>query len=255
VLTDGLLDLDADLLTLLETIVDNGHDQAADLLDSRYEIIHQQDLETDGQGISTTSRWPVGEIIELDINVTSRTGDLACASLITEILAPPPLHRIWLVNNLPDWQPDHEHERELQAVRPQARPRHRRRRLRRRPRRRQHPVLDRAAVTERAQRLLPRRRGVRPARRTRPHVRPRQPQQRRLGLALPPDRLHPDPLRPARRPHLRGQQLQADLRPPRQRHQRPLRASRRPDPAAAITQEQQTAGQLAKGSGSPAGAR
>ncbi len=92
-------------------------DQAADVLGSRYEIIHQQDRESDGQGISTASRWPVGKIIELDINVTIRTGDFACASLITEILAPPPLERIWLVNNLPDWQLDHEDERELQAVR------------------------------------------------------------------------------------------------------------------------------------------
>jgi endonuclease/exonuclease/phosphatase family metal-dependent hydrolase len=117
VLSDGLLALDADLLTLQETIVDNGYDQAADVLGNRYEIIHQQDRESDGQGITTASRWPVGDIIELDINVTSRTGDFACASLITEILAPPPLERIWLVNNLPDWQPDHEHERELQAVR------------------------------------------------------------------------------------------------------------------------------------------
>lgn len=89
VLSDGLLALDADLLTLQETIVDNGYDQAADVLDRRYEIIHQQDRETDGQGITTASRWPVGEIIELDIKVTSRTGDFACASLITEILAPP----------------------------------------------------------------------------------------------------------------------------------------------------------------------
>jgi hypothetical protein len=47
---DGLLALDADLLTLQETIVDDGYDQAADVLDSRYEIIHQQDRETDGQG-------------------------------------------------------------------------------------------------------------------------------------------------------------------------------------------------------------
>ena len=89
VLSDGLLALDADLLTLQETIVDDGYDQAADVLDSRYQIIHQQDRETDGQGITTASRWPVGEITELDINVTSRTGDFACASLITEILAPP----------------------------------------------------------------------------------------------------------------------------------------------------------------------
>jgi hypothetical protein len=74
VLSDELLALDADLLTLQETIVNDGHDQAADVPDSRYEIIHQQDRETDGQGITTASRWPVGEIIELDINVTSRTG-------------------------------------------------------------------------------------------------------------------------------------------------------------------------------------
>ena len=91
VISDGLLALDADLLTLQETIVEGGYDQAADVLDSRYEIIHQQDRESDGQGITTASRWPVGEVIELDINVTSRTGGFACASLITEILAPPPL--------------------------------------------------------------------------------------------------------------------------------------------------------------------
>jgi hypothetical protein len=72
---------------------------------------------SDGQGITTATRWPVGETIKLDINVTSRTGDFACASLITEISAPAPLDRIWLVNNLPDWQLDHEYERELQAVR------------------------------------------------------------------------------------------------------------------------------------------
>jgi hypothetical protein len=49
VLSDGLLALHADLLTLQETIVDNGYDQAADVLDRRYRLIHQQDRETDGQ--------------------------------------------------------------------------------------------------------------------------------------------------------------------------------------------------------------
>ncbi len=63
VLSDGLLALDADLLTLQEAIVDDGYDQAADVLDSRYEIIRQQDRETDGQGITTASRWPVAETI------------------------------------------------------------------------------------------------------------------------------------------------------------------------------------------------
>jgi hypothetical protein len=54
------------------------------------------------------------------LDVTERTGDFACTSLITEILAPAPFERIWLVKNLPDWRFDHEHERELQAVRTAA---------------------------------------------------------------------------------------------------------------------------------------
>ncbi len=66
---------------------------------------------------TTASRWPLGRTIELDLNVTARTGDFACTSLITEVLAPDPLGRIWLVNHFPDYQMDHEHERELQAVR------------------------------------------------------------------------------------------------------------------------------------------
>lgn len=38
------------------------------------------------------------------------------ATATTEIHAPQPVGRCWLVNSLPDWQPDHEHERQLQAV-------------------------------------------------------------------------------------------------------------------------------------------
>jgi endonuclease/exonuclease/phosphatase family metal-dependent hydrolase len=116
-LRDGLASLDAGLITLQETIVTGDYDQAADVLPDDYHLVHQQDREDDGQGITTASRWPVGETIELDLNVTGRTGEFACTSLITEVLAPDPLGRIWLVNHFPDYQMDHEHERELQAVR------------------------------------------------------------------------------------------------------------------------------------------
>ena len=57
-----------------------------------------------------------GETIELDLNVTSRTGEFACTSVITEVLAPDPRGRIWLVNHFPDYQLNHAYERELQAV-------------------------------------------------------------------------------------------------------------------------------------------
>jgi endonuclease/exonuclease/phosphatase family metal-dependent hydrolase len=116
-LRDGLAALDADLVTLQETIVTGDYDQAADVLAKDYQLVHQQGREPDGQGITTASRWPLGRTIELDLNVTARTGDFACTSLITEVLAPDPLGRIWLVNHFPDYQMDHEHERELQAVR------------------------------------------------------------------------------------------------------------------------------------------
>jgi endonuclease/exonuclease/phosphatase family metal-dependent hydrolase len=117
VLRDGLAGLDADLVTLQETIVTSDHDQVAEVLPDAYQLVHSRAREDDGQGITTASRWPVGETIELDLNVTPRTGEFACTSLITEVLAPAPLGRIWLVNHFPDYQLDHEHERELQAVR------------------------------------------------------------------------------------------------------------------------------------------
>jgi len=42
---------------------------------------------------------------------------LTSNALIVEVLAPAPLAHVWLVNHLPDWQLQHEHERRLQAVR------------------------------------------------------------------------------------------------------------------------------------------
>jgi hypothetical protein len=101
ILRNGLDDLNADLVTLQETIVAGDYDQAADVLLDEYHLVHSQAREADGQGITTASRWPVGETIELDLNVTGRTGDFACTSLITEVLAPAPLDRIWLVNHSP----------------------------------------------------------------------------------------------------------------------------------------------------------
>jgi hypothetical protein len=78
--------------------------------------VRSRQREGNGQGISTASRWPVGETIELDLNVTSPTGEFACTSVITEVLAPDLLGRIWLVNHFPDYQLNHAYERELQAV-------------------------------------------------------------------------------------------------------------------------------------------
>ncbi|MEU8610600.1 endonuclease/exonuclease/phosphatase family protein [Actinoplanes sp. NPDC048791] len=204
ILQRGFEALSPDLITLQETIVTDGYDQAREILSLAYHLIHQSAREPDGQGVTTASRWPIGQALEVDLHLTPRTASFASTCLITEILVPEPLGRIWLANHLPDWQLDHEHERQLQATaaaralarlnadRPghlivagdlDADPGH------------QRSVLDGPPRPRRAQRLLPRRLGECPPRRARAHLRPRESVRRRLGLAFPADRLHPRRLR------------------------------------------------------------
>ncbi|MFC5273580.1 endonuclease/exonuclease/phosphatase family protein [Brachybacterium sacelli] len=113
--------IDADIITLQETVLTAEFDQAALMLGSGYRLAQQTVRESGdrgvpaGQGITTASSWPLGEVVEVDLNVTERTADFACACLITEVLAPEPLGRIWVANHFPDYQLDHERERLLQA--------------------------------------------------------------------------------------------------------------------------------------------
>jgi endonuclease/exonuclease/phosphatase family metal-dependent hydrolase len=115
-LRGGFADLAADLVTLQEVVVADGYDQARDILGGDYQLVHQAERDSDGQGVTTASRWPIGEVLDVDLHVTERTAGFASTCLITEVLAPEPLGRLWLANHLPDWQLDHEHERQLQAV-------------------------------------------------------------------------------------------------------------------------------------------
>jgi endonuclease/exonuclease/phosphatase family metal-dependent hydrolase len=115
-LVDGFADLAPELLTLQEVIVTTGYDQARDILGDSFRLVHQADRAPDGQGVTTASRWPVGQVVEVDLNVTDRTAGFPCTTLITEVLAPDPLGRVWLANHFPDWQLDHEYERQRQAA-------------------------------------------------------------------------------------------------------------------------------------------
>lgn len=114
--------IDADILTLQETVLTADLDQTALMLDGSYHLAQQSERETGrtgappGQGVTTASRFPIGEVIEVDLNVTDRTGEFACTCLITEILAPEPVGRVWVANHFPDYQLDHERERRLQTV-------------------------------------------------------------------------------------------------------------------------------------------
>jgi endonuclease/exonuclease/phosphatase family metal-dependent hydrolase len=106
-----------------EAIVGEGYDQVTDILGPSYHVAHQADREEgrggdieDGQGISIASRWPLGGVLELDLNVTPRTADFACGTIIAEVLAPEPVGQLLFANHLPNWQLTFEHERELQTV-------------------------------------------------------------------------------------------------------------------------------------------
>jgi exonuclease III len=112
----GFRELDADIITLQETIIHDHADQAAEMLDPGYHLAQQQHREPDGQGITTASRWPFGQVFEVDFHLTERTHDFPCTCLITEVLAPEPFGRVWVANHFPDYQLDHERERCLQSA-------------------------------------------------------------------------------------------------------------------------------------------
>jgi endonuclease/exonuclease/phosphatase family metal-dependent hydrolase len=116
VLMDGLRELRPDLVAFQEAIKSNGYDQVIDLLGPEFHVAHQTDREPDGQGASIASRWPLGDVREVDLQVTPRTADFACTTLVAEILAPDPFGPLLFANHVPNWQLDFEFERERQAV-------------------------------------------------------------------------------------------------------------------------------------------
>jgi hypothetical protein len=111
VLAEGFRELAPDLVAFQEAVVGDGYDQVIDILGSGYHVAHQTQREADrggdiedGQGISIASRWPLGEVWEPDLNVTPRTEDFACGTLIAEVFAPEPIGPLLFVNHLPNWQ-------------------------------------------------------------------------------------------------------------------------------------------------------
>jgi endonuclease/exonuclease/phosphatase family metal-dependent hydrolase len=120
VIARGLRDLRPDLVALQEAVVDGDYDQAADLMGPEFHYAHQAEREPGqdgverGQGTSIASRWPIGEVREVDLQVTPRTAGFACTTLVTEIDAP--VGKLVFANHVPSWQLQFEYERELQAL-------------------------------------------------------------------------------------------------------------------------------------------
>ncbi len=122
-IADGLRQLRPDVVGFQEAVVNGDYDQVSDVLGPDYDVAHQGEREVaqgddveEGQGFSIASRWPIRDVRELDLHVTPRTADFACATLVAEILAPDPFAPLLLVYHNPSWKPNLERERELQAV-------------------------------------------------------------------------------------------------------------------------------------------
>jgi len=116
VLIEGFRELEPDIVAFIEAIKTEQYDQVVDLLGPEYQVAHQTEREPDGQGASIASRWPLGELHEVDLDVTPRTADFACTTLVAEVLAPEPFAPLVFANHVPNWQLDFERERELQTL-------------------------------------------------------------------------------------------------------------------------------------------
>ncbi|WP_086826111.1 endonuclease/exonuclease/phosphatase family protein [Allokutzneria sp. NRRL B-24872] len=117
VLADGLRALQPDVVLLQEAVVDGHQDMAADLLGQEFHFAHHSLREHDGSGISLASRWPIGTVRELDLQVNARTADFHAAAQIADIHWPYSDLPLLLVNHKPAYKTHMEHEREQQAVR------------------------------------------------------------------------------------------------------------------------------------------
>ena len=116
VLVDGLRALKPDLVAFHESIKTDDYDQTIDLLGPGFNVAHGKARDPNGMGVSIASRWPLGEVQEVEMNLTPRTAGFPCTTLASEVLVPDPVGSLLFVNHFPNFQLDFEYERELQAV-------------------------------------------------------------------------------------------------------------------------------------------
>src|SRR4051812_49320937 len=110
VLQEGLAALRPDLIALQESVV------AEDLLGPEYHVAQHSRRSDDGVGAVLASRWPLQQVQEIDLRVTSRVDLPWCAAVLAEISAPQPVGPVLFVHHKPTYHIGYAHERELQAV-------------------------------------------------------------------------------------------------------------------------------------------
>ena len=116
-LSSGIVSVRPDLVAFAEAVKSELQDTAAELVGPGFHLAYQtKNLMDDGICAAVASRWPLGDVHELDQRITSRTLDYRAATLIVEVEAPPSIGPILFVNHNPSWRYELEFERERQAV-------------------------------------------------------------------------------------------------------------------------------------------
>lgn len=115
-LIDGIRARQPDLVAFAESIKTREYDQTVDLLGEGFNVAYSRARDTNGMGVSIASRWPLEEVQEVDLNVTSRTAGFPCTALVATVVASDPIGPLLFVNHFPNFQLNLEYERELQAV-------------------------------------------------------------------------------------------------------------------------------------------
>jgi endonuclease/exonuclease/phosphatase family metal-dependent hydrolase len=105
--------LEPDIVALQEVVPDG----TAEILGEGWHVVAHSGVDG-GVGAALASRWPVRETHELDQRPPGREIRTDwCATVVAEVLAPPPWGPLWIVHHKPSWPYGYEAERELQALR------------------------------------------------------------------------------------------------------------------------------------------
>jgi endonuclease/exonuclease/phosphatase family metal-dependent hydrolase len=110
----GLQPLTPDLVAFQEVLCREGYDQVVDLLGPGYHVWHHPVREADGSGNSIASRWPFGEVRDMDHHITDRVGRHLLT--VAEIRTPEPVGPLLFVHPSASYQMPFELERQLEAL-------------------------------------------------------------------------------------------------------------------------------------------